>query len=169
MADKSNAMHAGARAVAARVQGARAAVPGDRGARTSTSTRWRCCWCRIPSQFDVIVTNNLFGDIITDLGAALQGGLGMAASGEHAPGPDVDVRAGPRLGAAARREERREPDRRDPVGRADARDARAARGGCGRSSGRSKRRSRRCRRRAISADRSARARPGDRRRRSGRS
>lgn len=33
-----------------------------------------------PSQFQVIVTNNLFGDIITDLGAALQGGLGMAAS-----------------------------------------------------------------------------------------
>src|SRR6266571_1486726 len=33
-----------------------------------------------PSQFDVIVTNNLFGDIITDLGAALQGGLGLAAS-----------------------------------------------------------------------------------------
>jgi len=33
-----------------------------------------------PSQFDVIVTNNLFGDIVTDLGAALQGGLGMAAS-----------------------------------------------------------------------------------------
>ena len=33
-----------------------------------------------PSQFQVIVTNNLFGDIVTDLGAALQGGLGMAAS-----------------------------------------------------------------------------------------
>ncbi|MCC6217783.1 MAG: isocitrate/isopropylmalate dehydrogenase family protein [Polyangiaceae bacterium] len=33
-----------------------------------------------PSQFDVIVTNNLFGDIVTDLGAALQGGLGMAGS-----------------------------------------------------------------------------------------
>jgi len=33
-----------------------------------------------PSQFDVVVTNNLFGDIVTDLGAALQGGLGMAAS-----------------------------------------------------------------------------------------
>src|SRR5476649_2279480 len=33
-----------------------------------------------PAPFDVIVTNNLFGDIITDLGAALQGGLGMAAS-----------------------------------------------------------------------------------------
>jgi 3-isopropylmalate dehydrogenase len=39
-----------------------------------------------PSQFSVIVTNNLFGDIITDLGAALQGGLGMAASGNIHPG-----------------------------------------------------------------------------------
>ena len=39
-----------------------------------------------PSQFDVIVTNNLFGDIITDLGAALQGGLGLAASGNLHPG-----------------------------------------------------------------------------------
>jgi 3-isopropylmalate dehydrogenase len=33
-----------------------------------------------PRPFEVIVTNNLFGDIVTDLGAALQGGLGMAAS-----------------------------------------------------------------------------------------
>ncbi|MBV9957647.1 MAG: 3-isopropylmalate dehydrogenase, partial [Acidobacteria bacterium] len=39
-----------------------------------------------PSQFDVIVTNNLFGDILTDLGAALQGGLGLAASGNIHPG-----------------------------------------------------------------------------------
>ena len=39
-----------------------------------------------PSQFDVIVTNNLFGDIITDLGAALQGGLGLAASANLHPG-----------------------------------------------------------------------------------
>lgn len=39
-----------------------------------------------PDQFDVIVTNNMFGDIITDLGAALQGGLGMAASGNIHPG-----------------------------------------------------------------------------------
>lgn len=36
---------------------------------------------RDPRQFDVIVTNNMFGDIVTDLAAALQGGLGMAASG----------------------------------------------------------------------------------------
>ena len=39
-----------------------------------------------PSQFQVIVTNNMFGDIITDLGAQLQGGLGMAASGNLNPG-----------------------------------------------------------------------------------
>ena len=38
-----------------------------------------------PSQFDVIVTNNLFGDIVTDLGAGLQGGLGMAASANVHP------------------------------------------------------------------------------------
>ena len=41
---------------------------------------------RDPAQFDVVVTNNLFGDIITDLGAALQGGLGMAASANVHPG-----------------------------------------------------------------------------------
>ena len=41
---------------------------------------------RDPRQFDVIVTNNMFGDIVTDLGAALQGGLGMAASGNIHPG-----------------------------------------------------------------------------------
>jgi 3-isopropylmalate dehydrogenase len=41
---------------------------------------------RDPRQFQVIVTNNMFGDIITDLAAALQGGLGMAASGNIHPG-----------------------------------------------------------------------------------
>ena len=39
-----------------------------------------------PEQYEVIVTNNMFGDIITDLGAALQGGLGMASSGNIHPG-----------------------------------------------------------------------------------
>lgn len=39
-----------------------------------------------PAQYDVVVTNNLFGDILTDLGAALQGGLGVAASGNIHPG-----------------------------------------------------------------------------------
>lgn len=39
-----------------------------------------------PSQYQVIVSNNLFGDILTDLGAAIQGGLGLAASGNIHPG-----------------------------------------------------------------------------------
>src|SRR5262245_4385435 len=39
-----------------------------------------------PSQFEVIVTCNMFGDILTDLGSQLQGGLGMAASGNLHPG-----------------------------------------------------------------------------------
>ena len=38
-----------------------------------------------PGRFDVVVTDNLFGDIITDLGAAVQGGLGLAASGNLNP------------------------------------------------------------------------------------
>jgi 3-isopropylmalate dehydrogenase len=41
---------------------------------------------RDPKQFDVIVTSNMFGDIVTDLAAGLQGGLGMAASGNVHPG-----------------------------------------------------------------------------------
>src|SRR5271155_4110135 len=41
---------------------------------------------RDPSQFDVIVTCNLFGDIVSDLGAQLAGGLGLAPSGNIHPG-----------------------------------------------------------------------------------
>jgi len=41
---------------------------------------------REPRQFQVIVTSNMFGDIITDLAAGLQGGLGMAASANLHPG-----------------------------------------------------------------------------------
>jgi 3-isopropylmalate dehydrogenase len=39
-----------------------------------------------PEQFDVIVTSNLFGDILTDVGAVIQGGMGSAASGNIHPG-----------------------------------------------------------------------------------
>src|ERR1019366_4446705 len=45
-----------------------------------------------PGRFDVIVTDNLFGDILSDLGAALTGGLGLAPSGNINPdrtGPSV--------------------------------------------------------------------------------
>lgn len=45
-----------------------------------------------PERFDVVVTENLFGDIITDLGAAVQGGMGLAASGNLDP-----TRAGPSM------------------------------------------------------------------------
>jgi 3-isopropylmalate dehydrogenase len=41
---------------------------------------------RAPERFDVVVTNNLFGDIVTDLGAAIGGGIGLAASGNIHPG-----------------------------------------------------------------------------------
>jgi len=41
---------------------------------------------RDPARFQVIVTNNLFGDILSDLGAALVGGLGVAASANLHPG-----------------------------------------------------------------------------------
>jgi 3-isopropylmalate dehydrogenase len=45
-----------------------------------------CMWMvKNPEQFDVIVTNNMFGDIITDLGAVIQGGLGIAAGGNINP------------------------------------------------------------------------------------
>ncbi|MBC5823475.1 MAG: 3-isopropylmalate dehydrogenase [Candidatus Eremiobacteraeota bacterium] len=46
-----------------------------------------CMWMvKNPEAFDVIVTPNLFGDIITDLGAMVQGGMGVAASGNIHPG-----------------------------------------------------------------------------------
>src|SRR3954453_17120922 len=46
-----------------------------------------CCMYMVskPRIYDVIVTTNMFGDIITDLGAAIQGGMGMAASGNLNP------------------------------------------------------------------------------------
>jgi 3-isopropylmalate dehydrogenase len=46
-----------------------------------------CMWMiKNPEWFDVIVVNNMFGDIITDLGAIIQGGMGIAASGNIHPG-----------------------------------------------------------------------------------
>lgn len=46
-----------------------------------------CMWMvKNPEWFDVIVTDNMFGDIITDLGAIIQGGMGIAAGGNINPG-----------------------------------------------------------------------------------
>ena len=44
---------------------------------------------RDPGSIDVVVASNLFADILTDLAAAIQGGMGMAASANIAPGTDV--------------------------------------------------------------------------------
>ena len=47
-----------------------------------------CMWMvKNPDWYDVVVTDNLFGDIVTDLGAMIQGGLGIAAGGNINPDP----------------------------------------------------------------------------------
>ncbi len=46
-----------------------------------------CMWMvKNPEWFDVVVISNMFGDILTDLGAVIQGGMGIAASGNIYPG-----------------------------------------------------------------------------------
>ncbi len=51
-------------------------------AHVDATTMW---FVKNPEWFDVIVTDNMFGDIITDLGAMLQGGMGIAAGGNINP------------------------------------------------------------------------------------
>ena len=66
----------------------------------STWTRHRSTWCSGPEIFDVIVTENMFGDILSDLAAGLVGGMGMAPSADigdryavfqpsHGSAPDI--------------------------------------------------------------------------------
>ena len=85
MADKSNAMTAG-HALWQRVFREQAAKYPDITATHLYIDALAMFMVLDPAQFEVIVTNNLFGDIITDIGAALQGGLGMAASANIHPG-----------------------------------------------------------------------------------
>jgi 3-isopropylmalate dehydrogenase len=85
MSDKSNAMAQG-HALWQRVFKEVAPVYAGIEARHLYIDALALLLVQNPAQFDVIVTNNLFGDIITDLGAALQGGLGLAASGNLHPG-----------------------------------------------------------------------------------
>ncbi|OLC51421.1 MAG: 3-isopropylmalate dehydrogenase [Acidobacteria bacterium 13_1_40CM_65_14] len=85
MADKSNAMTDG-HALWQRVFKELAPQYPDVEARHLYIDALALLMVQDPSQFEVIVTNNLFGDIITDLGAALQGGLGVAPSGNLHPG-----------------------------------------------------------------------------------
>jgi len=53
-----------------------------------------------PERFDVIVTDNLFGDILTDLAAAITGGIGLAASGNINPEGDFPSMFEPVHGSA---------------------------------------------------------------------
>jgi tartrate dehydrogenase/decarboxylase / D-malate dehydrogenase len=53
-----------------------------------------------PGSLDVVVASNLFGDILTDLAAVLQGGMGMAASASSAPGTDAPAMFEPVHGSA---------------------------------------------------------------------
>src|SRR3954466_7843755 len=86
-----------------------------------------------PQQFDVLLTENMFGDILSDEAAALTGGLGLAASASlPAGGPGRprageprrrrarDLRAGSRLRARHRRQREREPGGDAPLRRAHA-------------------------------------------------
>ena len=90
-----------------------------------------------PGRFDVIVTDNLFGDILTDIAAAIAGGIGLAASGNINPARTTPehVRARPRVGARHRGPVQGRPDRGHPLGRHAAgpprprRRGRAGRGG----------------------------------------
>ena len=90
---------------------------------TCTWTRPRSSWSPQPERFDVIVTDNLFGDILTDLAAAVTGGIGLAASGNINPDGHRSRRCSSPCTArapdiAGQRQGR--PDRRHPVRRAAA-------------------------------------------------
>ena len=85
MADKSNAMQHG-HALWQRVFKEEAAQYPGITATHQYIDAMAMFLVKDPGQYQVIVTNNLFGDIITDIGGALQGGLGMAASGNIHPG-----------------------------------------------------------------------------------
>jgi len=85
MADKSNAMQQG-HALWQRVFKEVAALYPGISATHQYIDAMAMFLVRDPGQYQVIVTNNLFGDIITDIGGALQGGLGMAASANIHPG-----------------------------------------------------------------------------------
>ena len=74
---------------------------------------------RQPWDFDVLVTENMFGDILSDLGAGLIGGMGFAPSADIGDAPR-GVPAVPRHGARHRRQGHRQPDGDDALGGDDA-------------------------------------------------
>ncbi len=67
-----------------------------------------------PADFDVMVTENMFGDILTDEASMLAGSMGLLPSASLGDGRPRALRADPRLGARHRRPRRRQPLRHDP-------------------------------------------------------
>ena len=121
MSDKSNALTHG-HALWQRVFRDVAAEHPDIAASHMYVDALAMAMIKDPSQFEIIVTNNLFGDILTDIGAALQGGLGMAASANLHPGRTSMFEPRARVGAAAGGEERRQSLRRHSFDGPAARD-----------------------------------------------
>ena len=74
---------------------------------------------RNPKQFDVIVTDNLFGDVLSDEAAQLTGSIGMLPSAslgaKRGRAPKCALRTDPRQRAGHRRQRTRQSDRHDPV------------------------------------------------------
>ena len=76
---------------------------------------------RDPGRFDVLLTENTFGDILSDVAAVATGGVGLAPSASLGERRPRDLRADPRLCARHRGPRHREPGRDAALGRADAR------------------------------------------------
>ena len=96
----AQAPHAGAqdqrahlrrRPVGAHLRRGRRRVPRRRRPPTTTSTPPASTSSQDPQRYDVIVTDNLFGDILTDLGGAVSGGIGFAVVRQPQPGPHRPV------------------------------------------------------------------------------
>ena len=87
-------------------------------AHVDATTMW---FVKNPEWFDVIVTDNMFGDIITDLGAMIQGGMGIAARRQHQSTGYQHVRAHRRQRPEVHRQKRHQPARRHLRRRPDAR------------------------------------------------
>ena len=120
--------HLRRRPVAAdRRRGGRRSSPRSRST-TATWTPPDVLRHRRPSASTSIVTDNLFGDILTDLGAAVAGGIGLAASGNINPERTAPSMFEPVHGSAPdiAGQQQGRPHRRDPVGR----DAAASTSGC---------------------------------------
>ena len=95
----------------------------DIGWTSSTSTSLSARFVLQPQRFDVVAATNLFGDILSDLGPATTGTIGLAPSANLNPRSASSRRCSSRCTARRRylRPEHRQPDRHDLVRRADAR------------------------------------------------